>query len=87
MHILITVGFGEIFARDWLGPFFGFTTRSNPNANSSGRQSTFSTSALGFRNGGKKNNRGGAQDVPGHAAAKTAVEVVTEEAVKGVGSL
>jgi hypothetical protein len=75
-------GFGEIFARDWLGPFFGFTARNSTSSNdSSNRKSAFSTSGLGLRNAGKQ--RGGAQDVPGHAAAKTAIETVAESAVGG----
>lgn len=82
MRLTLRTGFGEIFARDWLGPFFGFTARNNAASNDpSSRKSTFSTSGLGLRNAGKQ--RGGGQDVPGHAAAKTAIETVAESAVGG----
>ena len=78
----LSSGFGEIFARDWLGPFFGFATRGS--SSNSSHRSSFNTSGLGLRNAGNK--RGGAQDVPGHAAAKTAMEVVTAEAVQNAAS-
>ena len=76
------VGFGEIFARDWLGPLFGFGR--NRSSSTSSNQS-FSQSGLGIRGAG--NQRGGAQDVPGHAAAKTAIETVAEEIVQAPAKL
>lgn len=75
-------GFGEIFARDWLGPLFGFG-RNRSSSNTSNQ--SFSQSGLGIRGAG--NQRGGAQDVPGHAAAKTAIETVTEEVVQAPSKL
>ena len=70
----VFTGFGEIVARDWVGPLLGFgkrPARDEP-ARGLGR---FSTAGLGLRSSG----RGGAQDVPGHAAAKTAAETVAGE--------
>lgn len=84
-HNLVTdsfmlTGFGEILARDWLGPFFGFTShRVSPNTTNTSTTSRFSTSGLGLRNAGAQ--RGGAQDVPGHPLAKSAAETVVEGAV------
>ena len=71
-------GFGEIIARDWIGPLFGFGRRRS----ASEQPSRFSTSGLGLRSAGSK-QRGGAQDVPGHAGAKTLLENATETAIIG----
>ena len=70
----VFTGFGEIVARDWVGPLLGFgkrPARDEP-ARGLGR---FSTAGLGLRSSG----RGEPQDVPGHAAAKTAAETVAGE--------
>jgi len=90
----VMLGLGEIFARDWMAPFFRFTFGKRDSAGGQGpRSSTLGTSGVGLRSAGSgsrsrsSSTRGGAQDVPGHAGAKTAIETLTENAAAGAGGL
>ncbi|KAK9897304.1 hypothetical protein P389DRAFT_169070 [Cystobasidium minutum MCA 4210] len=82
----VMLGFGEIFARDWIGPLFGFGRNRSSSTSSNSSNKSFSGSGLGLRGAGSS-QRGGAQDVPGHAAAKTAVETVAEEVAQAPSRL
>ncbi|GAA6027927.1 hypothetical protein JCM8097_001785 [Rhodosporidiobolus ruineniae] len=72
----VMLGFGELFARNVLGVRLGWPLHSSsPTVPATGRANT---SGVGLRSAGTRVGT----EVPGHAAAKTAVEAVAETAAQ-----